>query len=75
MPGDKSVIFHEDDNIMEVVSRAAGARSTLEAFFKANADEKSDEERGVVRQDACNLLYQEFPQKFVFIKAQKKWKI
>jgi hypothetical protein len=75
LPGQNPVIFHEDDNMMEVVQRAAGATSTLEAFFKANANEKSQEERGVVRRVAHDLLYQEFPQYFVFNKTQKKWKI
>jgi hypothetical protein len=63
---EQSAIFNENADPQEALN-AAARRSTLMAFFKANADEKlANEGKSPEEQThlACNLLYQEFPQKF-----------
>ena len=68
LPGEQAVVFNEDDNPAEIVEHAAQSKSTLTAFFEANR-------AGQGTQIAKSLLYQEFPQKFVFVQKTKKWKI
>ena len=68
LPGEQTVIFNEKDNPVRVAERAAQSKSTLTAFFEANR-------AGQDIQTARSLLYQEFPQKFVFQGNDKKWTI
>ena len=65
LPGQQLVTWNSEiqPNIQEVVEGAAGKDTTLMAYFKANAE----------YEDARQLLYQEFPQKFAWIQQKKKW--
>ena len=58
------VYFNPDDDINDVVQRGATKDTALTAWFKIN---QSD--------DAARLTtYQNFPQKWVFVPRDKKWK-
>ena len=65
---EQTVVFDEADNPAEVQQHAAESKSTLTAFFEAI-------QAGQDIQTARSLLYQEFPQKFVFQQETKKWTI
>ncbi|KIL54493.1 hypothetical protein M378DRAFT_1055673 [Amanita muscaria Koide BX008] len=71
LEGQHTVVYNADDNPQNAL--AAGARdTTLTAFFKANAAEEDGERhRGRRVRIARSLLYQEFPQRFVW--KDRKW--
>ncbi|EAU86521.2 transcriptional factor B3 [Coprinopsis cinerea okayama7 len=69
LPGQHMVTFDPDEDVRTVMERASQERTTLTAFFNANAD---DGELGVV---ARQCTYQEFPQKFVWDSRSRRWKI
>lgn len=66
LPDEQSVIFDTDDDPQEVLDRAATKDTTLTAYFKANA---------TLGRVAQTLLYQQFPQEFVWIKKDTKWQL
>jgi hypothetical protein len=72
LPGEQTITFSESDNPLAVAERASRAKSTLTAFFDANREEEAS---GNDVWLARNLLYQEFPQKFVFGQKTKKWSV
>jgi Helitron helicase-like domain at N-terminus len=67
LPGEHMVVYDPDDNPEDVVERAAAKETHLTGWFKANADEN------MVAAGAHDLLYQDFPSKFVWQKVA--WKI
>jgi hypothetical protein len=66
LPGQQYVVWNAQvqPNPQEVLNQAANKDTTLTAYFKANAS----------YDDAHQLLYQEFPQKFTWTAAKKIWK-
>ena len=60
--------FDPDEPRERILSRAAGEKTTLTAFFRANAN---PELAPIARQ----LTYQEFPQRFVYNAQKKEWHI
>ena len=73
--GGHSVVFNSDDTAEDILDAASTKDSTLTAYFKANEAEKkkADENPDGAVLDARSLLYQEFPTKWVWNKAKKKW--
>lgn len=63
---EQSVVFNEDNDPQTIIDQAATKHSTLTAYFKANADNLPG---------ARTLLYQQFPQSFVWVKKDTKWKV
>src|SRR5712671_6115500 len=61
------VVFDPSEPVESVTSRAASEVTTLTQFFKANTLQGEEGE------DARQLTYQEFPQKFVWNKKKKEW--
>jgi len=51
--------------MQEIVDQAAEKDTVLTTYFRANETHEA----------ACNLLYQDFPNKFVWVEKKKKWKI
>ena len=66
LPGQHLVHFDPDDDPANVIERASNETTTLTSFFKANQD------LGGLGEVACQLTYQEFPQKLVWTK-KKGW--
>ena len=58
------VYFNPDDNINDVLERGATKDTALTAWFKINQSNP----------DARLTTYQNFPQNWVFVQNQKKWK-
>ena len=63
------VSFNPDDNIDTVLDRASHERTTLTAYFEANAN------NGRLGEKARKYTYQEFPQHFTWKSIEKKWSI
>ena len=68
LPGYHFVTFDPEEPQEEILAHISGEKTTLTAFFRANAD---PEMAPVARQ----LTYQEFPQQFVYNKWDKEWHI
>ena len=68
LPGQHLVTFDPDEPLEHITARAAQEKTTLTAFFHANADP-------AMTPTACELTYQEFPQKFVYEEKKKTWHI
>ena len=68
LPGQHFFVFNPDEPPERVNARAAEEKTTLTAFFRANADP-------VMAPIAQELTYQEFPQKFVYEERTKTWHI
>jgi hypothetical protein len=68
LPGQQNVVFYDDDNIGEVIEENLDKRTTLTAFFLANAV------HGPTGELARTLTYAQFPQHFVWEQALLKWK-
>lgn len=69
LPNSQFVTFDPDEPREQALARAAAAeKTTLMAFFRANADPAT-------ASLAKQLTYQEFPQKFVYNEKDKKWTI
>jgi hypothetical protein len=68
LPNEQTVIFDEDHDAQTILARAAAKDTTLTGYFKANAQDMPG---------ARALLYQEFPQHFVWLKKsnQQTWKV
>lgn len=68
LPGYHFVTFDPDEPREQILARVTGEKTTLTAFFRANAN---SEMAPVARQ----LTYQEFPQQFVYNERDKEWHI
>lgn len=68
LPGQHLVMFDPNENPETVLERAAGERTTLTAFFNANADPN-------LQIEARRYTYQEFPQHFTWKATTKSWKL
>ena len=69
LPGEHMILYDGDDNPVSVLECAEVERTTLAAWFQANADSG---ELGCLTQQ---YSYQEFPQYFVWDEKDKQWKI
>ncbi|PPQ82287.1 hypothetical protein CVT25_008437 [Psilocybe cyanescens] len=69
LPDHHMVVFNPHDNIQAVLECGAHQRTTLTAFFEANADSSP------LGEEARKYIYQEFPQHFVYDSNKKKWKL
>jgi DNA replication protein DnaC len=68
LPGQHLVIFDPEEDPAVLLGRASNERTTLTAWFHANADP-------AVNEEACKWTYQEFPQHFRWDQKHKKWVI
>jgi hypothetical protein len=68
LPGNHFVTFDPDEPVERTLARAAEEKTTLTAFFRANADPET-------ASLANRFTYQEFPQHFVYNEKGKKWTI
>ena len=68
LPGRHFVTFDPDEPAEQIEARAAEEKTTLTAFFHANADP-------AMAPIAHELTYQEFPQKFVYKAKAKVWHV
>jgi len=68
LPGQHFVVFDPDEPADRINARAAEEKTTLTAFFRANADP-------VMAPIARQVTYQEFPQKFVYEEKTKAWHV
>jgi PIF1-like helicase/Helitron helicase-like domain at N-terminus len=66
LPGQQFITWNAEahPDAEEIVERAAQKDTTLTAYFKANAQ----------YEEARQLLYHEFPQRFTWVAAKKIWK-
>ena len=69
LPGQHMITFNPDENLNTIMNRASRERTTLTAYFEANAD------TGEVGLEARKITYQEFPQHFTWNGTEKKWSI
>ena len=69
LPGQNMVTFNPDDDVETILERASHERTTLTAYFEANAN------NGNLGVKARKYTYQEFPQHFTWISTEKKWSI
>lgn len=69
LPGQHMVVFDPDDDPETVLQRAQSERTTLTAWFAANAD------AGPLGHLARQHTYQEFPQHFVWKEQAKRWEV
>ncbi len=65
LPNEQTITWDEDraPNLQAVIDQNENKDTTLTGYFKANAEYP----------EACNLLYQDFPSKFVWNKNKRKW--
>ena len=63
LPGEQPVYFSETATAIELQAHLDIAKSKLMAWFAYNA----------IYSDGHHLLYQQFPEKYVFIEKQKVW--
>ncbi|XP_028077475.1 uncharacterized protein LOC114279434 [Camellia sinensis] len=64
LPGMHRVLFNPNDSLEMILSRAAQQKSTLTGFFDYCASNENE----------CQFTYQEFPQHFVWLKSEHRWK-
>ncbi|GMP41859.1 hypothetical protein CsSME_00011808 [Camellia sinensis var. sinensis] len=64
LPGMHRVVFNPEESLQTIQSRAGQKMSTLTGFFAYCA----------ASEDECPFTYQEFPQHFVWLKSEKRWK-
>ncbi|XP_028089713.1 uncharacterized protein LOC114290036 [Camellia sinensis] len=64
LPGIHRVVFNPEESLETIQSRAGQQMSTLTGFFVYCA----------ASEDECPFTYQEFPQHFVWLKSEKRWK-
>lgn len=69
LEGHHMVTFRAGENLQDVIQRGLIERTTLTAFFEANAD------LGTLGEEAHKYTYQEFPQHFVYNENSRLWKI
>ncbi|GMP26453.1 hypothetical protein CsSME_00002878 [Camellia sinensis var. sinensis] len=64
LPGMHRVVFNPEESLQTIQSRAGQQMSTFTGFFTYCA----------ASEDECPFTYQEFPQHFVWLKSEKRWK-
>ncbi|XP_052189987.1 uncharacterized protein LOC127799809 [Diospyros lotus] len=64
LPGMHHVVFNLEESLETIQSRAGQQISTLTGFFAYCAGSE----------DECPFTYQEFPQHYVWLKSEKRWK-
>ena len=69
LPGQHLVMYDPTEDPEKIMERAISEKTTLSAFFCANAD------TGALGDAAHRLTYQEFPQHFVYNDNTKMWAI
>ena len=69
LPGQHMVTFDPNENIDTILAQASHERTTLSAYFEANANS------GELGAEAQKYTYQEFPQHFAWKADRKKWLI
>ncbi|KAJ2913452.1 hypothetical protein MD484_g6981, partial [Candolleomyces efflorescens] len=69
LPGQHLVTFDPNEDPATALQRASSERTTLTAFFHANADP------GELGMLAHQYTYQEFPQHFVYNHPQRQWRV
>lgn len=69
LPGQHMVTFDPNENIETILHRASHERTTLTAYFEANAN------AGKLGVEARKYTYQEFPQHFTWQADNKIWSI
>jgi hypothetical protein len=69
LPGRHMVTFNPDEDIDALLARASHERTTLTAYFEANANS------GELGVQARKYTYQEFPQHFTWKSDAKRWLI
>ena len=69
LPGQHMVTFNPNENIDTILARASHERTTLSAYFEANANS------GELGVEARKYTYQEFPQHFTWKADRKNWSI
>ena len=67
LPGQHMVTYDPSESIETVMARGAQEKTTLTAFFEANAQE------GALGEEAHRYTYQEFPQHFVYKVDKHTW--
>lgn len=67
LPGQHMVVFNPDEDPETIIQRASQERTTLTAYFEANAHP------GALGEEARKYTYQEFPQHFSWKSDKKKW--
>ena len=67
LPGQHMVTFDASESIETIMERGAQEKTTLTAFFAANAQE------GALGREAGKYTYQEFPQHFVYKDDKHAW--
>jgi hypothetical protein len=67
LPGEQNVIFNADQGVTEALQRAENSRSSLIAYFEANADNII----GSGRKPARDTFYMEFPEYFTLTPLKK----
>ncbi|XP_052200448.1 uncharacterized protein LOC127806909 isoform X1 [Diospyros lotus] len=64
LPGMHRVVFNPEESLETIQSRVGQQMSTLTGFFAYCAGSE----------DECPFTYQEFPQHYVWLKSEKRWK-
>ncbi|XP_028059217.1 uncharacterized protein LOC114262950 [Camellia sinensis] len=64
LPGMHRVLFNPNDSLEIILSRATKQKSTFTGFFYYCASNENE----------CQFTYQEFPQHFVWLKSEHRWK-
>ncbi|XP_074284152.1 uncharacterized protein LOC141608706 [Silene latifolia] len=67
LPGEQSVVFDDEDPIDEVLEKSSMGVSKFLSWIKINSSEEEE------LQIAKDLLYCQFPTKFVWNKDQREW--
>ncbi|XP_074300018.1 ATP-dependent DNA helicase PIF1-like [Silene latifolia] len=67
LPGEQSVFFNDEDPIDEVVGKSSMGVSKFLSWMKINSSDKEE------LQIAKELLYCQFPTKFVWHKGKREW--
>ncbi|XP_074306350.1 uncharacterized protein LOC141641592 [Silene latifolia] len=67
LPGEQSVVFDDEDPIDEVLEKSSMGVSKFLSWMKINSSEEEE------LQIAKDLLYCQFPTKFVWNKDQREW--
>lgn len=72
----QAVVLRDGDSVPEVLQRDSVLRSTLTEYFAFNSRYKQDRARGIIANyDPTIVPYQDFPTKFCWVKASKRWQL
>ncbi|KAF5318680.1 hypothetical protein D9619_010670 [Psilocybe cf. subviscida] len=69
LEGEQVFMFDPDDDLENVIETGIAKKTTLTAFFAANADD------GPLGEEARKHTYQEFPRFFTYCKSKRKWSL